>query len=96
MNRVLISIDNGCTGTIAILDKNLTICEFYKTPVKKEQSYTKKKQQISRINHDKLRTLLEPHKDNAIALIERPLVNPRRYKATLSAMRDFEATIGIL
>lgn len=96
MSRVVISCDNGISGSIAILSKDLSICEFYQTPSKTEQSYTKKKQNISRIDHVALYNLLEPYKDNAIAVLERPLVNPGMFKATLSGVRALEATLVVL
>lgn len=96
MDRVVCSLDNGISGSIAILSKDLSICEFYQTPSKTEQSYTKKKQNISRIDHVALYKLLEPYKGNAIAVLERPLVNPGMFKATLSGIRALEATLIVL
>ncbi len=96
MQRIVASIDNGCSGSLAILSKDLSVCEFYKTPIKRELSYTKKKQYLNRIDYNKLYNLLEPYKENAIAVVERPLVNPTLFKATLSAMRALEATLIVL
>lgn len=96
MKRIGIFLDNGVTGSIAIMDKDLSICEFFQTPIKKEQSYTKAKQSISRIDHVKLKKMLNPYKENAIAVCERPLVNPGRWKASVSALRALESTLVIL
>jgi hypothetical protein len=96
MDRVIIGWDNGCTGSISILSKDLGICEFFETPKKTEQSYTKKKQNISRIDHTTLRDLLFPYAGNAIAIVERPLVNPGMFKATISGVRALEATLVVL
>ncbi len=96
MKRILIIIDNGTSGSIAIMDKDLTICEFFQTPKKIEQSYTKKKQNISRIDYDVLYALLAPYKENAIAVLERPLVSPTFFKTTMSALRALEATLIVL
>lgn len=90
--RVCINIDNGTSGSISILSKDLSICEFFQTPKKMEQSYTKKKQNISRIDYNVLYAKLKPYCKDAIAVLERPLVQPSLFRATLSAMRAFEAT----
>lgn len=89
-----LGIDNGVSGSIGIilLDGGY---KYYKTPVKKELSYTKTKQWINRIDYDKLYKDLSVLKVD-LAIIERPMVNPGRFKATMSAMRSLEATQIIL
>ena len=97
MSKTYIGIDNGVTGTIAIITpSNRVICE--KIPVKVEQSYTKAKQNISRIEVNKLKIILDSHVDyeNCYALIERPMINPTRWKASMSGIRALEATLTIL
>lgn len=92
---IILAIDNGVTGSIAVLDREGNVKLFEPTPTKKEQSYTKTKQNITRIDVNKLKKLLtldEPCK----CWIERPLVNPGRFKATISAMRALEATLIVL
>jgi hypothetical protein len=96
VDRIYIGIDNGCSGSVAILNKELTICRYVETPSKKEQSYTKTKQMISRIDYVALKDMLITYKDNAIAIIERPLVNPGMFKATISAVRALEATLIVV
>jgi len=96
MSRAYIGIDNGVTGSIGIITPKETM--FFRTPSKKEQSYTKKKQGITRIDVVKLHDLIDivvPCNDRRIA-VERPLVNPGMFKATLSAMRALEATLTVL
>lgn len=91
----LIAIDNGTTGTIAVY--NDEGYHFFKTPIKKEQSYTKKKQNISRIDHIALFDLLDTYYDsNTFVVLERPLVNPGLFKATLSAVRALESTLCVI
>jgi len=96
----IIGIDNGVTGSIAILSTTGTL-EFHQAlPVKSEQSYTKTKQNITRADAPELKAILNdsgllPHCNN-LAVIERPMINPGRFKATLSAMRCLEATLIIL
>jgi hypothetical protein len=92
-----IGIDNGVSGSIAILDTIINSVQYYQTPTKSEQSYTKTKQKITRIDVNGLRKVLEYcNSDNSKCLIERPMVNPGRFKATASAIRALEATLIVL
>lgn len=90
--KSFIGIDNGVSGTIAILSEESFVCA---TPVKKEQNYTKKKDNISRVEVIQLHNLLSAYTD-PIILIERPMVNPKMFKATLSAVRALEATLNVI
>lgn len=92
-----IGIDNGVSGSIAVLGEDGT-CNFYShTPVIKCLNYTKAKAWIHRINHDALGRILEPFSEHECrAAIERPMVNPGRFKATVSALRALESTQLIL
>jgi len=85
-----VGIDNGVTGSLAFLLNGTT--QFLPTPVFKQQSYTKKKQQISRIDWTALVEILAPWKPGRVFL-ERPFVNPHGFKATTSALRALEATL---
>ncbi len=94
--KVWIGFDNGISGTIGIIKENGDY-EFYPTPIKKEQSYTKKKQQISRIDVPNLMDLLMQFEgENVKVAVERPMINPERFKASMSAMRALEATIIVI
>ena len=88
-----LGIDNGVTGSIGIILDNEY--NYFKTPVKKELSYTKTKQWLNRIDFDILKKDLNIYNIH-LAVIERPMVNPGRFKATMSAMRALEATQIIL
>lgn len=93
MNKIYIGIDNGVSGTISfIADDKVT---FLKTPVKKEQSYTKTKQNISRLKIMDFVAMLSRYVKGrkCIAVIERPMINPTKFKASISAARCLEATI---
>ena len=92
--KAYIGIDNGVSGTIAILTDNETI--FVKTPVKKEQDYTKAKKIITRVDVSALKELLEPFANDAFILLERPLVNPNRFAATASALRCHESELTVI
>lgn len=91
--KTYIGIDNGVSGTIGSIYGDYA--EFIKVPTKSEQNYTKKKANITRINikslMDYLRNFINP-----VVIIERPMVNPKRFKATTSALRALEAVIVVL
>jgi len=92
MPKAYIGIDNGVTGSLGIITDNYS--KQIPTPVKKEQSYTKAKQNITRIQVNELETILKEFKDtDCLIVLERPMVNPGRFKATVSALRALEATL---
>ena len=98
-DKLYIGIDNGTSGTIGFIYNNESV--FVKTPVRKEQNYTKKKGNISRIVVEQLADIFADvigkyDTENALCLIERPMVNPTRFKATISAIRALEATLIVL
>ena len=104
MKKLYIGIDNGTSGTIGFMP---TSSEYWpamiETPIKVEQSYTKKAQTISRVDHDGLweilnKVLLENQvqPSDCLAILERPLINPMMFKTTVSAARSLEATVIIL
>lgn len=95
--RTIIGIDNGVTGGITIMANTLIL--HIKTPVRKELSYTKAKQWITRIDCVPLERHLKMKLHNTIdplCLLERPMLNPGRFKASVSAMRAMEATLIVL
>lgn len=96
MVKHYIGIDNGVTGSIGIITVKggSKYSAFIKTPVIKCLSYTKEIQHIHRIDWNVLKDNLPT--ENTTVLIERPMVNPRAFKATQSALRALEATIIVL
>jgi hypothetical protein len=93
-DRIYIGIDNGTTGSIAIIEERSGASWLFPLPIKLEQSYTKFKQNISRIDSPALHALFEKWDNgNVIAILERPMVNPGRFKATMSALRCLEAVL---
>lgn len=94
-DKVYIGIDNGVSGTIGMINAMGTRVDFIHTPTFSCLSYTKKAQNITRIDTGALLALLEPE-DAPIVLLERPMVNPGRFKATMSALRALEATLIVL
>lgn len=94
--RTFIGIDNGVTGGITIFASNEVIMIHENTPVKKCLNYTKKKGFINRIDSLAFKALLKRAGENTFCMIERPMVNPGRFAATISAIRCLEATELIL
>ena len=97
LDKLYLGFDNGITGTIGVCG-NLYMCEQVKTPTFSEQNYTKAKGNVTRINTVELLIYLKQlqKKGNLFAILERPMVNPGRFKATITAMRALEATLGVL
>lgn len=98
MYKVIIGIDNGVSGTIGIIGEQYT--DFMETPVFSEQNYTKQKDNITRIDTNRLREIfiraMEENKslpEEVLVVMERPMVNPTRFKATTSALRSLEAEL---
>lgn len=95
--RLYVAIDNGITGTIAFM-KDDGRAKFFHKPIKVQQSYTKAKQNISRVDAQALFELLRSQIDsyNVHVIMERPMVNPTRFKASISAMRCHEAELVVI
>ena len=91
-----IGIDNGVTGTIAILDGDTTI--FVETPVFETLGYQKSKvRHINRVDVPSLKKLLEQYNPlTTRVVIERPMINVMRFQASISAARSLEATLIVL
>jgi hypothetical protein len=87
-----VGIDNGTTGSVGIVG---SCTQFFLMPTFSELSYTKEKKNITRIDTQMLKMKLSGL-NNPIVLLERPMVNPGRFAATLSAMRALEATLIII
>ena len=96
MSKVHIGLDNGPSGTIAIVGDDIYPSSVH-TPTKKEQNYTKAKQNITRLDWKGFSELISQFCDyDVIAVMERPLVNPGRFKATTTALRCFEAQLVLV
>ena len=97
--RLYIGIDNGVTGGITALDQHGKVIPHKAMPVKNCLSYTKKKQWVNRVDVPELTLLLSGFAldyDETFCFVERPMINPGRFKATISAVRCLEATEIVL
>lgn len=93
--KIYIGIDNGTSGSIGIVGINEPI--YLHTPIIEQLSYTKEKKFIHRIHGNVLRSLLKEYElCNVLVVLERPMINPTRFNASLSAIRCLEATLIIL
>ena len=96
MSKIYIGIDNGTSGTIAVVGDGITPV-FVHTPIKKEQNYTKAKKIVSRLDCTAFLDIVKQKEDAEVTvLLERPLVNPTRFVATTTALRCFEAELILL
>lgn len=93
MKRVMF-IDNGVTGSIAVLGEDRESM-FMETPVIEQQDYTKARKIIHRIDIRGMTDAILSWKPTVVVL-ERPLINPTRFNASISASRALEATIAVL
>lgn len=100
MTSIYIGIDNGVTGSIGIIGDSDELPQYLKTPVRKTLSYTKKKQFVTRVDVHGLRCIIAEVQRGVscrmVAVLERPMVNPTRFKASESALRALEATLIVL
>lgn len=87
----IIGIDNGVSGSIAVLDQAGAVLFYRATPVTKCLNYTKTKAWINRICMESMGNILYAYRDSKCG-IERPMVNPSRFRSTVSALRALEAT----
>ena len=94
--KYYIGIDNGVTGGICVVNDIGEVKLYEKTPVKKCLNYTKKKEFLNRLDGVALAEMLKPFADACIVAIERPMLNPSRWKASVSALRCDEATLIVL
>ena len=102
--RLYIGIDNGSTGTIGMISNRGYY--MYETPVEKRLNYTKKKQFISMLDIFEFQKIIydfisysgmsEGNTRPIIAILERPLVNPQMFTATMNAVRLMQSQITIL
>jgi len=96
---IYVGIDNGVSGSIGIVGEKIEPF-YYKIPVFKHLDYTKKEKWIHRIDYDKLLQFLSIDtlglKEFVKVFIERPMINPKAFNASLSAIRALEVVLIVL
>ena len=101
MSKIYVGVDNGVTGSIGIIFPEGKQPVMYQTPTFTEQNYTKTKANISRLDVNKFQEILETELSEYLnnpehtieMIVERPMVNPARLTASISAVRCLEATL---
>jgi len=95
-NKIYIGIDNGVSGSIGWsgIDSNgMNIYGQLKTPIISQQNYTKTKKNVTKVHIWEMMALLEGiilMSSQTFLVVERPMVNPGRFQASLSAIRALE------
>lgn len=103
---LVIGMDNGSTGTICSWIIGTNQIDFKQTPSKRECNYQKQINYIDRLNHEQIKSWLKNNikktqklykrEIRIIIIIERPMVNPQRFDASLNAVRAFQSLLVIL
>ena len=97
--KAYLGIDNGVSGSLAVIYRNGK-WNAKKMPIKHELNYTKTKQYLNRIDHVALYGLLKSAYDKSqghlLVLVERPMLNSTRFRASVSALRALEATLIVI
>lgn len=96
--RLIIGIDNGVTGSWGVVGEKEM---FFKPNTINFRKYTKKEQYTTRLDFSSnLTTLNDIVKgiplNNTLAVLERPMINPRRFVSSTSALRCWESTLILM
>lgn len=98
MKKYCVGIDNGGTGSMGIIDLLRGKQFFYSTPTKTVRDYQVEKKTIVRLDHKVFKDILLKHIDptHTLLIMERPLVNPTMFQASIHAVRCMEAQLVII
>ena len=101
--QLVIGLDNGATGTICAIIPQFKYLDFIQTPSIISLDYPKDIQYINRVDTEKITKWIKKNIKKAkkfykteiksIIIMQRPMVNPQRFKQSGHALRAFEATI---
>lgn len=103
---VYVGVDNGVTGSIGVLHPKFSL--FQATPVKTHRKYTIEEHYISRIDMRQLYLFFDESVPNALLqnnlpgdlsmhfFLERPMTNPGRFAASISAARAWEVWLILI
>jgi hypothetical protein len=92
--KLWIAIDNGTSGSIAVLDPEGNLVYHSVVPTKECLNYTKEKAWITRIDFSGMRDILYPFTvgHNLSCYVERPAINPHMFRTSICASRSLEST----
>lgn len=101
--KLVIGLDNGATGTICAIIPEHKYLNFIQTPSKVSLDYPKEVTYINRVDIEKLAEFIKKNikvakkfykqQIKSIVIMQRPMVNPQRFKQSGNALRALEATI---
>jgi hypothetical protein len=94
----VIAFDNGTSANgIAVMGPQGYL-KYLKLPIKNELSYTKEEHHITRIDSPSLEKLITELNlpKTTLAVLERPMINPMRFRASISAVRCLEAELILI
>lgn len=94
----ILALDNGTSANgVALLGPD-NLVRYEKLPIKNELSYTKEEHHITRIDATGLDKLIRSFNlpEGTLAVLERPMINPMRFRASISAVRCLEAELIVL
>jgi hypothetical protein len=96
--KITIGVDNGVSGSVAVVTPSGECVQFFPMPVFLSQDYTKTKKNLNRIATNLLNDEIKEYAEHneVTVLLERPMVNPMRFQATSSALRALEATLIVV
>lgn len=96
MSRIIVGVDNGVSGGLAFIDMT-GVPVVFNTPVFETFGYQKAAKTFHRFDHKQFRNIMFGFFPEGIQkfhfVIERPMVMPARFEATVSALRCYEATL---
>ena len=96
--RIFCAVDNGATGTIGAIHENGSLSAFMPVPVYVSQDYNRSGvHRTTHVDYDVLKGMLKDLKSQGeLHLItERPLKNPRLFRATISGVRAHEILLAV-
>jgi hypothetical protein len=90
-----VGVDNGPTALWTILGADGKLVAHFPVPTKTTKNYQRTvDREVTRINVHQLREMFRPYVGkNILFAVEKPMVMPQRFQATLTAVRAFEATL---
>jgi hypothetical protein len=97
--KIFAAFDNGVSATIGAVSEDGEWTMFRKVPTYREQEYMKTKVRfMTHIDQDAVAEVLAElaRKGELVLVTERPFVNPRMFKATMSGVRAHEILLAAL
>lgn len=95
---IYIGLDNGATGSIGMINTKNGDVFYSGVPTREVQDYVQERRTINRLNVDMLEHIILDFIPNGrlereYAVLERPMINPARFQASIHAARCFEAAL---